>query len=427
MTETALAGVREAPTRRSTRANALALSGGRFIAALGQWVVLIILAKATDVGSVGMYALAQAVCIPVAEVARLGLRELRASDVRDEFSAGTYLAVRTISAVLALVVMVGAGAAFADSGAAMVVLVLYALTRAIELVSDVLYAMLQREERLDLVAWSLGLLTVASLIGTTVGLLWSGSVVGATIGQVVAFAVVFAGFDLPVTRSHVDEPLHALRPTWDRAQLLGLLRRMAPLAIATVLAMVALHATKLVVAGELGVEALGLFVPVTVVAMAPGRLFQALATSVTTRLSILHASNRRRDFVRLMGQLLALTIGTGLVGVAVTVVAGEWLLRTLYTDEYAGQGTVLVLVMIAAVARFAAEMLQQAVIAAGQYWWLTWSHALGALAAVVAAPVLIPRHDLVGAGGALVAVACVQFLVFVVGAGRNLPAPDGVE
>lgn len=423
MTAPATDRVRVGEHRRSTRANALALSGGRAAAAAGQWLALVVLAKATDVQSVGVYALAQAICIPVAEIARLGLREVRATDVLDRFASSTYLSLRLASSGVAFAVMVLAGLLVADGRTAVLVVVLYAMTRMVELWSDILYAILQREERLDLVARSLGLLALASLGGLAAGLLITGSVLGAVAGQVVAYALVFAGYDLRVASVHVpdDTGEGRLRPDWSATALAALARRTLPLAVATVLAMVSLHTTRLVVVGELGVEALGLFVPVTVLALAPGRILQAVGAAATTRLAVLHASGHRREFVGLVGVLLGVTAALSSVGVAGTVLFGERLLGLVYTDAYRDQATVLTLVVVAAGLRFSAEMVQQAVVAAQRYWWLTGNFAANAVVAVVVSLVLIPPHGLVGAAGSLVVVAGVHLITVTVAAMANLP------
>lgn len=417
--------VREATDRRSTRANAIALSGGRMLAALSQWLVLIVLAKLTDVADVGVYALAQAVCIPVAEVARLGLREVRATDVRDQFPSGVYLAFRVAATGVAFAVMVAFGAFLAESTTAFVVIVLYAGTRVVELLSDVLYAILQREERLDLVARSLGLLAVTSLLGLTIGLVATDSVIGATIGMLVAYMAVFVAYDLRVAReaSPVEGRGGALRPVWDRAALARLGRRTLPLAVATVLAMVSLHTTRLILVGELGVEALGLFVPVVVLATAPGRVLQAVGTAATTRLAVLHASGRRAAFTRLLLRLLALTVTLSALGVLGAALLGGRLLELVYSEAYREQGSVLVLVVVAAGLRFSAEMLQQAVVAAQRFWWLTANFAITAAVAVASSVVLIPQHGLTGAGASLVIVSAVHLVAVAVAALANLPDP----
>ena len=422
-------GSEEAPTDRlSLRRNFLALTFGRFLAALSMWVSLIVLAKlADDATTVGIYALAQAICLPIAEIARMGLRDIRASDMRSEFLFSDYFGLRVVASTVAFVCMVWAGFHKADSDLVLTVIVLYGVSRVLELLSDVIYGTFQAQERMDYTARSLCIKGPLSLGLLTLGYWATGSLAIALLGQIAAILAVLVFHDLPVgrRRSFVDPaPGETFWPRWDPGALSRLFLRALPLAFATVLAMIAVHLPRLAVEENLGLDALGYFAPILALAMAPTRLVHALGMAATARLATLHADGERARFVRLLAKLSLGAGAFGLVGLLLTARFGDPVLRVVYTADYVRYTDVLVVAVAAATLRFVGDVLQFGMIASRRFWWLTFQYGSVALAAVGACAMLIPTRGMLGAAEAVLIVSAVQVAVILIGLTRNLPVPQ---
>ncbi|OWK18877.1 hypothetical protein AJ88_03065 [Mesorhizobium amorphae CCBAU 01583] len=68
--------------RRSILGNFRSVFIGRLFSSLSMWLALMLLAKLSDPTTVGIYALAQALCIPIGEVAKWGCaKSTRAAQV----------------------------------------------------------------------------------------------------------------------------------------------------------------------------------------------------------------------------------------------------------------------------------------------------------------------------------------------------------
>mgnify|MGYP000704694206 CR=1 FL=1 len=141
--------------RRSVARNATSLFMGRLISAFSIWIALIVLAKLSGPETVGIYALAQAVCLPIAEVAKMGLKEARSSDVAGEYQTIDYQRLRKVMAVVAIVLIVGAGMTQADTSTILIVIAIYGLARVVEMMTDILHAHFILVERMDYVGRSL--------------------------------------------------------------------------------------------------------------------------------------------------------------------------------------------------------------------------------------------------------------------------------
>ncbi len=412
----------------SMRGNFLALLTGRLFAALSLWLALIVIAKLSDPATVGVYALAQAICLPITEIARMGLRQAQASDTVGEYTFGDYLGLRLLATAVAFALMLVAGVSASPSQNVLLVIVLYALTRCIELLSDMIYGLFQTQERMDFIARSLCMLGPLSLALLAFGFWLTGSLVVAIAGQVLAHLLVLLFYDVRVGRQRalLQQP-PSFWPQWNSLALRNLAVLALPLTFATVLVMFSLYLPRLVIEEALGLEALGYFAAIMALAMAPARLIQALGTAASVRLAHHHAAGERGPFMLLVLKMTLAAGAIGSIGTLLVALFGEQILGVIYTEEYASYANVLLLVVMAATIRFMAEVLQFGMIAARRFWWLTLQHSCVALAAAVACFSLIPARGLAGAALALLVIFTVQFVVIMLGLLRNLPIDVATE
>ena len=181
----------------SLRSNFSWLAAGNVVGALSQWGIIIILAHLGGSVMVGQVVLAFAVCAPVAALSQLGLRTALVTDARDEYRLGDYLALRLITSVAALAVMVGIAVVGGFRVETTAVIVVVALGETFASVSDVFHAIQQRRERMDRIAISRMIRGPLMLFLLTCGVLLTGNVIWAIVGFPLATAVTLAAYDLP--------------------------------------------------------------------------------------------------------------------------------------------------------------------------------------------------------------------------------------
>ena len=398
-------------TRRSGLRNFRSVFTGRLVSALSIWMALAALAKLSDPATVGLYALAQALCIPIAETAKMSLREVRSSDTGQAFSFGDYLGLRLLAAAAALLLMLAAGVVQTGGTAVMLLILIYALARCAELISDMIYGLFQAHERMEYIGRSLCLLGPLSLLMLAGGYWLTGSLTLAVLGQLAAHLAVLFFYDLPRGRQRARIRGDDFRPRWQAAQLARLARLALPLTFATLLIIVALYFPRLVVERALGLAELGLFAAVLALAMAPDRLVNAMGIAASVRLARHFAAGERAEFLRLLALLtLGVTAG-GVAGIALCSLYGGQILRVVYTEAFAAQHDLLIWLVAAATLRGAANILRYGVLAARRFWWLGAQNAVAALVAAAASLILIPRYGLPGAGATMALVFAVQLAI----------------
>lgn len=401
---------------RSVFSNFRAIFVGRLVASLSTWMSLVVLAKMADPLVVGTYALAQAICMPVAEVAKMGLREARSSDTRDQFIYGNYLALRIIATFAAFLLIVAIAVFQLDGLEVFLVIVLYGMNRCAWLLSDILYAHFQRDERMDLIGNSLMIVGPLSLLFLFVGYYVTASLVVATFAQLVAYALVLLLFDLPNARRRgAFKDFSTVLPSFEPAKLKALALQVVPLVFSTLLLVVALFYPRVRVEMEFGLSSLGIYAAILALSMAPVRLVTSLGVATSVRLARLFSN---RQFAAFKGLLLRMEVGValaGVVAVALAMIFGPALLEFIYTDAYAAHSDILVWLVAAATVRVMANLLQFGVIASRKFWWLCWQNGVMLVVSVLGCIFIIPAYGIAGAGLVMLTVFCAQLLAVLAG------------
>ena len=92
---------------------------------------------------------------PIFMFATLRLRDVQATDTRQEYLFGDYFALRLITTVLALLAVVGIVAVSGFQREMALVILATGLSKASEAISDAFYGLFMQQERLDRIAKSM--------------------------------------------------------------------------------------------------------------------------------------------------------------------------------------------------------------------------------------------------------------------------------
>ena len=389
-----------------------------------QWGMLVVLAKLGSKQIVGQYAWGLAVTAPVMLLANLQLREVQATDAREQFRFGHYLALRLAAIAAALLAVVGIVAAVSPSRQAAIVALLVAGSKAFDGVADVLFGRLQRLERMKPIATTLIVNGAVSLAAMAILMALTRSVVWAAAGSLLGSAAALAAVARATARVS-DEPM---RPRWDGAALRQLAWLALPLGVVALLHSLNANVPRYFVEHHFGEGTLGVYAAMVYVVTAGTTVTMALAQSAAPRLAQRFAGGDFAAFRRLLLKMVATGAALGLAGVAVAAVAGRQLLALVYRPEYADAAPVFVWLMAGGAVGYAASFLNTAMVAARAVRANAVLIAIVASVCAAASAALIPRYGLTGAAWAVGLTYVVQFigasaiLLAVAGRPRQHPA-----
>ncbi len=375
-----------------------------------QWGMLIVLAKLGSAEMVGRFALALALCAPIVMFTNLQLRTVQATDARNEYRFRDYLTLRVIASAAAFTLIAAIATIAGYRFEVLLVVLVIALAKGVESISDVIYGLLQKRERLDLIAISMMLKGPGSLAAFYLLVSWTRSVFWGAVGLLAVWVAILFTYDARNARRIItllprqEEDGFRFQPI--SRQRLPVVWRLAwlslPLGVVGLLDSLNVNLPRYLIEHELGEAALGHFAAMAYIIVAGNMVVGALAQSAAPRLSrrYVHAL---ADYKRLVWKLVQFGVALGAAGLLASLFFGKQILTTLYKAEYASHVGVFEWLMAAAAIGYVARFLVCSMTAAR---FLRAQAPLYALSLVVLGALsfwLIPQRGLLGAAWALTA------------------------
>ncbi len=383
----------------SLRANFAWTLTGNVLYGACQWGMLSVLAKLGSPSIVGQFTLGLAIAAPVFMFTNLQLRAVQATDVNVEHGFANYFSLRLLATLLGLIVIVAMLPFAGDSSAVRVVILMVAVSKCIECMSDVTAGLLQREEQLRRVAISLIMRGVASVLVFSLTFAYLRNLAISVAAMSGVWLAVLFLYDVPNVRALIGR--HDPFFCFDRRELKRLAMLGLPLGWVGTFASLNVNIPRYFLQHYLGLADQGIFASLAYLIVAINLVVAALSVAVTTRLARLFAKGDRRQFVRLLKKLSILGVLIAAVGVPAAFLVGRPLLTLLYRREYADHvGLFALFVGIAGLGTIG-TFIFCGVTAARSFQAQVPVYFRAMLVGVAGAALLIPRWGLVGAGTAL--------------------------
>jgi len=407
------------------RSNVSWTLAANIIAAGFQWGILVALAKISTPEIVGQFGIGYAITAPVIMFANLHLRQVQATDARDEYLFGHYLGLRIITSSLAMLVIAVIALLTNYSWTTKVVIIAIGLSKVFGAFEDIIYGLLQKHERMDRMAISMISKAPLELVALTLGVLVSGELLGGILGLLVVRALIMLVYDRrsallvlspapvagPAPSSQSLRSMVLLKPHWSPHILKHLAWLALPLAFVVTLNSLNVNIPKYFISHYLNEMSLGIFVALAYVMVGGNMVVMALGLSLSPRLAKYYAQARIPAFRNLLLQGSLIVTLLGLSAVVVTQIAGRELLAFLYQPQYASQVDVFMWLMIAATVGYLATFLRQGITAARYFRVQLPIYVFTIIVMLGACYYLIPQFGLMGAAYASLLSASIMLLL----------------
>jgi O-antigen/teichoic acid export membrane protein len=313
-----------------------------------QWGMLVVVARLGSPAQVGELAIGLAVSAPVVLFTNLGLRRLQVTDASGSFLFADYFGLRLFMSGVALAVIEALAAVSGYGFSVVGVILAMGLAKTVEAASDVVGGVLQRAERMDLVAGSLALRGISGLTGLAAGMAATGRVAVGVLCLALGWAAVLVFNDLPRASRILaaDKAAGGLRPRWSRPTMARLAWLALPLGLVTALMSLMASIPTLFIEKFRGAAELGVYSALAYAYAASHRIASAMGEAASARLARHHAEGDRRAFLRVLGRLLVLAGSGAAAGVALAYVAGRQILTVVYGPVYGERADLLVALLL---------------------------------------------------------------------------------
>jgi O-antigen/teichoic acid export membrane protein len=371
--------------------------------------MLVVLARLGTTEVVGRFALALALTAPVIMFANLQLRGVLATDARHEYGFSRYLSLRLITTALALLAMATIAHLATDHLTAFLVVLAVGVGKAFEAISDVMYGLFQKHERMATISRSLmmkgplALLALGLVFGAT------GSLLAGVLAIALAKGLVLLLYDLPGAMSlRGGDKLDQASPM--ATAILKLAWLSLPLGIVMLLLSLNSNIPRYFISHQLGDGDLGIFAALASVMLAGNMAIGALGQSASPRLSRSYAQRDFRAFAILLLKLVAIGAMIGAAGLLAGLIAGRLILGLLFGAVYAEHNDLFVWLMAVAAVAYIASFLGYGMTAARHFRPQIVVAGLATATLTSACYFLVPEYGLYGAAWAALLCGAVQLL-----------------
>jgi len=392
------------PSLRSSTSWTLAAS---VVYAAAQWAMISAVAKLTSAATVGQFALGLSIAAPVFMLTNMQLRGVQVTDALSEHTFADYFTLRCLSTIVgALLILAIVILARYDLTTASVIL-LVAVAKAVEQLSDVVAGWLQKCERLDLAARAQMLRGAGSAIVFTLVLVATHSLVAALYGVAAVCVLVLLFCDRRFARRlHGGSFLNSTG-----RGLKSLVGVTLPLGLVTALAALNVNVPRYVVQYYLGPAQLGIFVSLAYVLVATVNVIvNAMGQSASARLAQMFAAGDLAGFNAVLRNLVLFGAAITMLGTPAALVCGRPLLTLIYRPDYAQYSSLLAIMVAVAGISAIGLVLGFGVTATRRFRSQMPVIGAAALAAFAVAALTVPGHGLFGAAFALLASATVSII-----------------
>lgn len=389
---------------------------GQLAYILSQMGVLSALAHFRGPEEVGEFGLALALTTPAFMFVNMGCQSSQASDVTQRYSFAEYAGLVLCLAVLATFASIGAGFLFANTIDSRNIVIVIALTKAAESISNLSYGAFQQAGRVDKVAISMTLRGVFTL-ALFVFLLWMGVETAlAFLAQLTVWSLLALGRDYRLASGIAAGKF--VWPTRNVARILKLGRETLPLGGSYMVNSLLVSLPRLFVEHSVGLAAVGLLTVVNYIQQAGSLLLGAMSPAIVNHFSRLRNGSPDRAMRGTVRSLLVFISLCSLGGVLLAIFAGEWMLTLVFGPKFAAAEGLLVLIALALCARFYGIIPQSLLHAQRRFKTFLFREVAAVILCVAFLVVCVPLWGLIGAGYAILAAAIFRLVIMCVATSR---------
>jgi O-antigen/teichoic acid export membrane protein len=395
----------------SLRLNFVWMLAGNAVYAICQWGAIVALAKLGSSFIVGQFSLGLAIAAPVLMFTNLQLRAVQATDSGRHYSFGEYLRLRTTLTLLGLAMIAGIAVFGHYERQTAAVILVVALAKGIETLSDIHYGLFQLNDRLDQTGKSMMLRGMLALAALSTGLYLTRSVLWGCCLLVSVWLATLLFFDMKHGRRFA-----AVHPRFARgaeARPWDLMRIALPLGIATTMAALNLNMPRYFIHARLGERQLGIYSALAYTTVAMVLVTDSLAHCAIPRLSRLYSGGEMTEFRSLLFRLVAAGGLLGAGGLIVVQLAGKRLITLMYGTEYAAHFQVFLVLILAAAIYCVASMFTIAITSARYFRIQVPLYTLVVGSNALACARWVPSSGLAGGATAMLVAATVHFVLGV--------------
>lgn len=380
---------------------------GSLCYALSQWGMIIVIAKFGSPVMVGVFTMGLAITGPIMLLTNLNLSAAIATDTRDEYKFSDYYGLRILSIIIFImtVSMVLIFGGFNKEASLVIIALCFA--KAFESLSDLMFGIMQKNERMDKIALSRIMKSVLSLTTLVVLMYITGELYIASFGLALSWLFIFIIYDLKNAGTFTDT-----RPEFEIHIIYSIIKITIPLGIAQLLASLVTNMPRYLIDYHLGIEMVGYFTALAYIVIAGNTVVSAIGQATVPRLAKYYITSLSA-FIKL--QLTLFIIGLGISTMAILIIRffGSEILTIMYDSSYAEYGNTFFLLIVSGSLIYLTIFVEFGLIATRKFFIQPYLNIITLVVVSVGSGTLIPIYGLDGGAYALILSSSIRLILSV--------------
>lgn len=382
---------------------------GNFLHAGSIWIGFIILARVSNPEQVGWFAYAMSITAPIYMFFNLRLRLVLSTDTNGKFEREQYILLRIISSVAALTVAVLLAVFLSESLELFYLVLIIAIAKLVEGVSDIFYGYFQSMDRSELVGKSLSLKSAISVALSITIVLTFKNAIGLGMSLMCSWLVVIVVFDLYKMRS-LGAKLTNYSPNF--SDLRKILVSVLPLGFVALFSSLTTNMSRYFIEYFLGMDSLGIYAALAYFSSAAALFAAGLGQPKLKQLASAFNEGNIAKFRYLLYILIGIGALFGSFGILVAVFYGDVVLNILYGEGYELYSDIFVLLLVVSTLTMIALFQWYAITAQGSYRPQLIVSAFVAVLSAILLYGLVPKFGMEGAVWAEIIYLSIQIIIF---------------
>lgn len=381
-------------SKKKLAKNVAWMFSGNVIYALCLWLQLLLIAKYSDAWTLGTFTISLAVSAPVFMFMNLQLRSIQVTDAKREYTFGDFISLRLATSSLSIIAIFLFFGLYYGLDKSFYILLLVSLLKCSESISEIFNSRQQLNEKMHFVSASLSIRGIGNVLGVGVGLLFFQNLVIGLLLSLVSNLLVLVFVDYRNSDLSKDD---ALLVFFRKNNIKILLKKGMPLGIVMLIVSINTNVPKYFIESLLGRSEQGIYSTLAYFIVVGNFVISAVGQSFIPRMSKYYADKKYAEFQKLSNVFSALCILSGVTGILIAWILGDWVLRSFFGPEFWVYHEVLILIMVCGTFAYISSSFGYTMTAMRIFKPQPWINFLVLVVGALASYALISKYGLIGA------------------------------
>jgi O-antigen/teichoic acid export membrane protein len=386
------------------------------ISSFFQFLLIINITKIFGVEAVGMYSSSTAIILPIITFFMgLNLMAIQLTDVDLKYNIADYFVVRFIGAIISAIIILLI-LFVKNQNDSMVIITLILLMRYI----SSLFSEISNNQMIKIGNYNKYAASIISRSVLSVSLFYISAIVtDSLIIGLIFYAIIWIAIFFIMDFKNVEVRKAFRDYTLSYSKTFNLIITCLPLAFVSTINVLYDSIPRYFIEYYIGLEALGIFSATLYFSLIGGLFVTGVTLTFANKLAMLYKDGNNKKFIKIVFIQEVLVIAFCLMLLILFYVKGEMILELIFNAEFIEYLDVVLILLVAMSLNFMARVLGTAATAMGKNKNQLWIALLCILVLSASCWILIPQHQLIGAGVAVGITYFFKYLLLLIVISKN--------